>query len=79
MGFLSSIFGNKTAAPIVAPPQPADEVKRQIETTEGELNEAQEQLQRTSDAGIKASLESVVARKTQALKDLQEKLKLLSQ
>lgn len=81
MGFLSSLFGNKTSsAPVISvPPNPADEVKRQIETTEGELHEAEEQLTHATDTGIKTSLELLVIRKTQALKDLEEKLKSLAQ
>lgn len=80
MGFFSSLFGggSHSAAPAApAPLTPAEEVKRQIETAEGELHEAIEQLGQTTDAGIKSSLEAVVARKTQALGDLQEKLKRL--
>lgn len=76
MGFLSGLFGSKQA--VVQPPSPLDEVKRQIESAEGELHEAQEQLSTTADQEIKTSLEFLVARKTQALQDLQEKLKLLS-
>lgn len=82
MGFFSSLFGSggsKTAAAPAAPVPltPEEEVKRQIESTEGELNEAQGQLAVTADAGIKSSLEALVARKTQALADLQEKLQKL--
>ena len=76
MGFFSNIFGGKQSA--VQPPSPIDEVKRQIESAEAELHEAEEQLAVTEDAEIKTSLEFLVTRKTQALSDLQEKLKSLS-
>ena len=80
MGFFSSLFGSNNhaaAAAVVAsaPLTPAEEVKRQIEMTEGELHDAQTQLETATDAGIKTSLELLVARKTQSLADLQEKLK----
>lgn len=79
MGFFSSLFGSKSAPSLTVPTpiSPAEEVKHQIETTEGELHEAEEQLSHATDSGIKTSLELLVARKTQALKDLQEKLKNL--
>ncbi len=76
MGFLSGLFGSKQAA--IQPPSPLDEVKRQIESAEGELHEAQEQLAATVDPEIKTSLEFLVTRKTQALKDLQNKLTSLT-
>jgi hypothetical protein len=76
MGFLSGLFGSKQAA--TQPPSPLDEVKRQIESAEGELHEAQEQLAATADPEIKTSLEFLVTRKTQALKDLQDKLTSLT-
>lgn len=76
MGFFSNIFGSKQS--VVQPPSPLEEVKRQIESAEAELHEAQEQLAVTTDAEIKTSLEFLVTRKTQALTDLQEKLKSLS-
>ena len=76
MGFFSNIFGSKQSA--VQPPNPVDEVKRQIESAEAELHEAEEQLTATEDSEIKTSLEFLVTRKKQALTDLQEKLKSLS-
>ncbi|OGH63012.1 MAG: hypothetical protein A2848_00970 [Candidatus Magasanikbacteria bacterium RIFCSPHIGHO2_01_FULL_50_8] len=83
MGFFSSLFGGgaqsaataAAAAPLAL--SPAEEVKRQIETTEGELHEAHDQLEHATDPGIKSSLEALVSRKTQALTDLQEKLQHL--
>ncbi len=76
MGFLSGLFGSKQA--VVQPASPLDEVKRQIESAEGELREAEQQLAATSDQEIKTSLEFLVTRKTQALTDLQDKFKSLS-
>lgn len=51
-----------------------EEVKRKIEITEGELDEACDRAASVRDAMVRSSLESVVARKEQALKDLREKL-----
>lgn len=76
MSFFSKLFGETSAPP--APVNPADEVKRQIETAEGELRDAESQLSATADPEIKTSLEFLVTRKTQALKDLQDKLTSLT-
>ncbi len=82
MGFFSSLFGKSndqsdSSKNFVAPITLAEEVKRQIETTEGELHDAMVQREHSSDPEIRASLDLLVARKTQALKDLEEKLKNL--
>ncbi|MDQ5931569.1 MAG: hypothetical protein QG607_270 [Patescibacteria group bacterium] len=76
MSFFSKLFGGTSAPPV--PVNPADEVKRQIETAEGELRDAEAQLSATADPEIKTSLEFLVTRKTQALKDLQDKLTSLT-
>lgn len=85
MSFLSRIFGSKTVATHAVPSSPKEsgtnslreEVERQIEITEGELHDANSQLATATDAEIKASMQLVVVRKTQALVDLQQKLKKL--
>lgn len=76
MSFFSKLFGETSAPP--TPVNPADEVRRQIETAEGELRDAETQLSATADPEIKTSLEFLVTRKTQALKDLQDKLTSLT-
>ena len=77
MGLFSSLFGSKSTSTPLARPSLKDEVKRQIEITEGELHEANQRLAAAIDAEIKASLEALVTRKNQALIDLEEKLKKL--
>lgn len=78
MGFFSKIF-SKAAPAVGQPPSLVESVKRDIETTEGELADAQAKLVLATDAEIKTSLELLVGRKTQAVADLQEKLRYLEQ
>lgn len=81
MGFLSSLFGGGKSvsnAVSVARTNLIDDVKHQIEIVEGELHEAREQLSTATDPEIKASFDAVVARKAQAVLDLEEKLESLT-
>jgi len=79
MSFFSSLFGGKKEESAAAQaPSPIDEVKRQIESAEGELHEAEAQRAAATNDEIKKSFDLVVARKTQALRDLEEKLRTLS-
>lgn len=80
MGILGKIFGTNSAPALTPqPPTMAEMVRRDIETTEGELADAEAKLALAGDAEIKASLELLVTRKTQAVADLQEKLRYLEQ
>jgi len=78
MSFFSSLLGGKKEELVAAVASPIDEVKRQIESAEGELHEAEMQRAAATNDEIKNSLELIVARKAQALRDLEEKLRALS-
>lgn len=80
MSFFSSLLGGKKEESVAAqaPASPIDEVKRQIESAEAELHEAEAQRAAATNDEIKNSFDLVVARKTQALRDLEEKLRTLS-
>lgn len=68
-------------AAMEVPPQPTgsmeEETKRQIETVEGELAETETQLVAATDPQVRESLQQLVARKTQNVVDLREKLAAL--
>ncbi len=84
MSFFSAIFGKKeievAQSAGTAPPsatssaQLIEEVKHTIELTEAELHDAEDQLAHAVEPNIKSSLEMLVARKTQAIADLHEKM-----
>lgn len=77
MGLFSSLFGKKTvsAAPTPAPRSEVEDIRHQIEITEGELHDARVSLEQAADESIKESFRSLVSRKTQALQDLEDKLR----
>ena len=72
MSFFGKLFGSETSP---AMPKESEQIARTIELTEGELQDATVRLAAATDAQLKQSLELLVARKTQAVKDLEEKLR----
>ena len=75
MGIFGNLFGKSAAATAPQPPSEVEMIRHSIESAEGELHEARVRLEESADKAIKESLEFLVSRKAQALKDLEEKLR----